>query len=272
MLDHANHLVTLPPTASSAEIQLIAEFLNAESIIDWEFPEIQMCMSGRMNIGNCGILGSSIMWLTDANVPYNQDSFDTTHFEQTAFRIMIYDANGYRNEFPFDIARDRGRTDMLGRRTLKDFIPWQILGSVLSYSEEPLDDKNTSISREHLEEFHRLAEQYKRGYKHILSKYGFSGVLGELWLNPVYLEKEGHDFLSDKNGGIRHFKKAVKPIMDEWNRCAKIAENTGEMPGIMGAMEGFYDSFENNVRNLQKDMLKSSHYQEHRDLLFNLDP
>ena len=281
MLDNAKHLVTLPPTASAGEISLIAEFLNTEGIIDWEFPEIQMCIAGRLNLEHCAILGSAVMWLSNVNVPYNVNSFKTNRNDETGFRIMIYDAGGERNQFPFDISRDRGRSDMLGRRTLSDFLIYQRLGSVLSYSEEPLDGSNATIQLQHLETFHGIASQFKADYRRVLREHGLEAILDELWLNPVYafgginnrqLSSEQQRYLEEHCGGERHFNKAIKPVMEAWQKSEELSEKTGESAGIRAEVEAVYERLENDVRNLQQDMLEDPEYQPHRDALFNLDP
>ena len=270
MLDQADEMLILPPTASWSEIALIAEFLNIEGIIDWEFPEIQICIAGRLNLKNCAYLGASIMAGTDANVPYSPRSFDTNSDPLTAFRMIIYDDKGLRDKFPFDVTRE-GRTDVLGRRTLSDFGLVQRVGSLLSYSEEPLDGSNLTVTTAHLEEFHRLAEQYRNSLKTILNDHDLANVLSHLWLNPVYLQQTRSQDSQERRwrDGLRHFNGAIKPMMDAWNQCADEAENTGKMDGVVGAVQTLIEETANSIRPIQEDMLNSREYSRHRELLLN---
>lgn len=211
------------------------------------------------------------MAATDVNVPYQRSSFATTHNE-TAFRIMIYDANGERGVFPFNVERS-GRTDMLGRRTLSDFNTWQLVGSVLSYAEEDLSDTHRSITQHHLEEFHRLATWYKGAFRGVLRKHQLHNVLGELWLNPEYLpdfsRKSSKDDRFDlgEKGGARHYERGIKPLMDAWNKCADDAEFSGRIEGVVGDAKALEEKLRNNVRLIQDDMLRNPYYERHRAVL-----
>jgi hypothetical protein len=277
MVDNAKHLLTFPPTASAEEISLIASFLCAEGIIDLECPEIQMCIAGRLPPGDCAILGSSIMLLSNVNVPFGEDSFKTTQNEQTGYRMMIYDAGGGRNSFPFDIARDRGRTDMLGRRDVEDFILYQRVGSALSYAREGVNFNPTIKPKHHLQ-FCYLADRYKREYKRVLSRHGLLSILRELWLNPVHLNCSSPATMRFANSQAgresreRHFRRAIKPVMDAWDNSEELSNRAGYPNGIRAEVQRVYLRLQEGIGELQRDMLEDPFYEKHRRALFNLEP
>lgn len=276
--DYARHSLILPPMPSAMEIQLVANFLNAEQIINSEHPEIQMCLAGRLprgelvpegriDLNDCAVVGSSILLATDVGVRYknNVDSLKTTHDDETGFRVVIYDSGGVRHKFPFDTSLP-GRTDMQGRRTLTDFDLFQLLGSVLVYSHEDPTAPGATLRAEEIASFKEIAISYRRALRHALGD-ELSGVLDEQWVHTG-----GSFFRNDpelRAGGNRHFERAIQPLTDAWFACNAEAKRSGTMGGVVSRIETLFKNLANDVRSVQDEMLRNPYYQKQRDLILS---
>ncbi len=179
---HADTSMLIPPRKSATEIVAILEELKRRGIIG-EHSEIQTCIPGRLNNQYAAILGSSMLLSSFLCVTYDRSSFQTTHNEQTASMIMAYDG-GTLDRSVADLPEAlTGRTDMLGRKDVRDVYLYQILGSLISQAAYggPLKDVGRKFIQEYLE---------------LLERDGMLEILGAQWINDehsvVEPDTEGH--------------------------------------------------------------------------------
>lgn len=179
---HADTSMLIPPRKSATEVVAILEELKRRGIMD-EYSEIQTCIPGRLNNQYAAILGSSMLLSSFLCVTYDRPSFQTTHNEQTASMIMAYDGGTLDRtvaDLPEELA---GRTDMLGRKDVRDVYLYQMLGSLISQAAYggPIKD----VGRQFIQEYVALLERDR-----------MLNILGAQWINDgngvVEPDTEGH--------------------------------------------------------------------------------
>lgn len=244
---HARKSLILPPMPSSQELSALAKFLDRERVIDWDHPELQLAIPGRLPPDGCAYLGATILLGTEEGVLYNRDSFATTHNGETDFRIMVYDAGGPRYKFPFDTSL-KGRTDILGRRHLGDAEIYQLVGTVLIHG---VSDEGP---------FSRLAEPYKKRLTTILNDWGLEGVLSASWVNS-------RDTYPTADAALKHFKHAIEPCTKAWFACREVYKKTGEVSGVVADVRNAVDWLRNEIRMAQAELLRSPAYAREREIL-----
>ncbi len=245
-LIHADTSLLLAPMPSWKELGFLTMMLAKEQIIDWDHPEIQMCVGGRIPNNLCAILGSSVLLDTDRGVKYSPKAYQTTHDHETRFNVMVYDAEGPRSSFPFE-AVTGGRTDMQGRRSLNDLKTYQLVSTVL-YQGYVNQGPFAHLSAPYCVEVHS-----------ILGDYGLSFVLQESWINSEINYKLGTDY---------DLKRTVQPLVNAWFDYRDRFSATGNQDGIVKDIRTAIDSLENNVRVIQSEMLVDPKYEAERAALF----
>lgn len=265
---HAGTSLLLPPMTSAGEMELIVKMLDYERVVDSDYPEIQITSPGRLGAYDCGILGAAVLLGTSTGVEYQPNAFYTTHSD-TGCRMVAYDDEGPRSEFPFS-TKIPGRTDVLGRRGIRDaersnpldsdFYKIQLLHTVLVRAEEsgPMGE---------------LAAPFKERFAEILVRHGLEGVLQENWVakpkDKVDLSSGKYTGLTHKNAGKRHFEHAVKPCTDAWFRCQEHYEATGEVGGVVSEVTNLFVWLESEVKKVQAQMLQDPTYRTQREALLS---
>jgi hypothetical protein len=214
-LIHANTCLIIPPTPSIEELSMIITFLAKEGVIDLDHPEIQFCYPGRLPPKDVAVLGSSILLSTDRGVRFEEKAFCTTHDNLTGARMMAYDAGAPNVDLPF--MRDvKGRTDILGRRSLRDGAMGQRIATLL-------------VDRMFGHLFTHLADPFCEKQYEILKRYGIEGVLDAPWIATC------SDEAMDNDKNRKHYHQAVKPCVDAYFDCAERMQ-AGEAGGIITEM------------------------------------
>lgn len=238
-LQHANKSLVLPPLPTSQEWKVVIDFLVAEGVINFDHPELQICLPGRLTPEKCPYLGAAILLSTERSKAYRKDAFVTTHNQETGYRIMAYDAGGARSELPFSTPI-LGRTDIFGRRHHNDIDRFQLWGTVLLYGQE-----HQQLGRLVGNKFKQLESKYCNRFEEILGDHGLAAVLKESWVNT----RTGN--LKD---GERHFRKAVKVCTDAWEACSDACQESGVTAGIVPETRKMFDSLREEVAELQQAM------------------
>lgn len=246
-LIHASHSLLLPPVPTPEELQLVIAFLEREQLLDKRLPELQLGCSGRLTPRLCGVLGSSVLLSTSTGTRYNADSFSTNRNSDTGLRIMAYDANGPRTNYPFMAALE-GRTDMLGRQASSDAIVYQLVHSVLAQG-------MTSGPLSH------LARPFCRRHAEVLHGHGLLGVLNANWVKSR-TRSEAHD------ASKRHYDTAIAPCVDAWFKANEAARRTGKPEGIIKDMHEHLDRLQDQVTVIQQAALDDPKYRHERAILF----
>jgi len=248
-LIHADSSLILPAMPSAEELKLIIGLLDKEQVVDWDHPELQISISGRLPNVDCAFLGAAILLSTEEGVEYRRDAFDTNQDQATGFRIMIYDAGGPRSEYPFCPSL-AGRTDIQGRRHLNDISRYQLLGSVLvnGITDGP---------------FSHLAAPFKQRFEEILLSYQLDSVLRQSWVM-------GQSEMAQRRAGLEHYLKAVKPCTEAWRACNRNYRKTGQIQGVVADVQKLFDWLQKEVRLVQGELLSGSTFEKERKLLLEL--
>ncbi|HMY80911.1 MAG TPA: hypothetical protein PLW93_01695 [Candidatus Absconditabacterales bacterium] len=187
---HADQTINLPAVYKAKELHFILTELIQDGMIP-EDAELQICIPGRLPNRLAGMLGSSILLLTDRCVEYTPESFQTkAHNHLTGAKIMAYDAGVLDTGFVFNTGTLVGRTDMLGRKSIIDIYHYQIIGSLLSQSI-------------YGGMFHQLGKQFIEDYETLLKQYSLEDLI-----NKQRIYDSEHDTLEDAKTHhelIKHF-------------------------------------------------------------------
>ncbi len=254
-LQHSNHTLVLPPMPSSAEMEWVVGFLDFHRVLDKVYPEIQICLPGRLKPESCAYLGATVLLATKEGTKYKEDSFATKDDSYTGFRIMVYDKGGRRLPFPFE-PETLGRTDMLGRRDLKDFDIYQLVGTVLVQDEAR--QKSPAAAP-----FAHLAGEYRARFREILGRYGIASVLDASWILVP-----GEKF--DAKDGISHYRDAICPCVNAWFNDYAAYKQGKRASGAVYETRRLVDWLRDQVNIVQGKMLAGSGYDRQKELLFRM--
>lgn len=238
-LIHANTSVNLPPAASAAELRARVRALEAFGIIDREYPELQICLPGRLDLHRAAILGSAILLATEDAVEYDKNSFMTSHDEYVGKRIMLYDAGGTRVILPFMSPLD-GRTDMQGLNSSGKDIEWyQLLG--------------TTLIQDQVEQgpFAKLASEFEKCYRIILQRHGIEWVLNKTWIF------DPHDKSLNSDAAAMDHLKTVQGCTNAYFSCAAQRKRTGVNEGIIFEVRALLDWLKNEIGKIQDEVYNS---------------
>lgn len=206
---HANTSMLIPPRRSATEVVALLEELKRRGVID-EHSEIQTCIPGRLNNQYAALLGSSMLLSSFRCVTYDRSSFETSHDEQTASMIMAYDAGVLDRSVAALPDELTGRTDMLGRKDIRDVCLYQVLGSLISQAAYggPFCDTGKDFIRE---------------YVALLERNRMLDILDAQWI---------HDDKSGAQPDREAHYLAVKRCTDTWLADNARYQATGRQEGL----------------------------------------
>ena len=248
-LIHAGHSLIIPATVTPAELKYAIAILEMEGVVKLGEEELQFGVPGRLPPGReCAILGAAVILSSDVNVRYHESSFDTTQNEATNFRVIVYDRDGPRDEFPFS-SRRKGRTDILARRSLGDADHFHLVASVLG---SELDGGP----------FQKVSAAFRSRFESILHGHGLHSVLDESWVHAL----DDTIDTPDREAGLRHFHHAVAPCVSAWEQC-RDAAGDGPMGGVVGDVQQLFDWLRREVYTVQEQLLRSPEFASQRRVL-----
>lgn len=210
-LIHAGKSVILPASITSKEFTLLVFCLQKLGFITDEFPELQVGGPGRLPNRMAGILGSSVLLATELGKEYPKDAFMTNQNELTAARMMAYDAydvaDGLKNDrLPYMAMPNgetlKGRTDMLGRRSLGDVELYRLIHTSLVHKEFGMA-------------FSDIGEWYAEEYEKLLKGFNLDWILDEPWV----FNSENEKVRPPEGSQERHYK-ALSACTSAYFDCA----------------------------------------------------
>lgn len=212
-LIHADQSLILPPVPSSEELKHMLLLLEHLGIFKGGIdPELQITVPGRLeDPESLAILGSSVILASSRNYEYREEAFGTSHNDQTASRMLAYDAGARNSALPMMFGLE-GRTDILGRFDPDDISNYRLIASVLMQREKGVGP------------YQDLAERFRKDYiEQVLKPHGLEFVLKTPWIHP-------HD--SWKSGSPEENKahyQAVNACVNQYFVDAQTAIDTGEL-------------------------------------------
>lgn len=153
---HAGKSLLLPPLPSAFEVGIFVQILQCFGALNPRKFDLQSCVAGQLNPQNAPIVGASMLLATDQGVHYRMNDLQTTH-DQTGARIMAYDGGVKKTGLPFDLPQADGRTDILGRHSLRDLGLHQMLGTLLVHNQ--FGGMFENVGKDYAEAFSKILEK-----------------------------------------------------------------------------------------------------------------
>ncbi|MBT4148694.1 hypothetical protein HOE49_05460 [Candidatus Peregrinibacteria bacterium] len=242
-LIHAGESIVIPPTVTAKELSVFLFSLQQLGLIDPEYPELQICGPGRISNDNAAITGSAILLSTEVGKHYPRDAFVTTH-SQTGTRMMAYDAGIYDTNFPYmtkpDGEKVEGRTDIQGRRSIKDIDTYRLLHTVVAHTEFDMV-------------FADIGRWFIPAYRRLLIKYDMADVLDAKWI----MDPRTYEDYSTKNADQNRHYEVIQKCTNAYFECAD-GEND-----IVYAVRDLIQELAEKVRERQEEIKANPDKYEH---------
>ncbi len=245
-LHNSNTCLTIPPTLTVTELQIILSTLVKMKILNTSNPEVQICAAGRLPEYLVATLATTTMLCTDVGVQYDEHTFQTNQPNATGLYLMVYDADAPNLELPYmleDITK--GRTDMLCRRSFYDAEVYQYVHTVLMHVHAYHALRAQGRPTDHIV-FAELGVEFMQKQALILRKYGLQNTLNAPWIKPKNTIGE------DESRHRRHFHDGIVPCMHAHQQCAKnMTGNSATDSGIIVEMRALVSWLQKSMKPIQ---------------------
>lgn len=232
-LIHSGKTLLLPPAPTAFELQLLIAVLAKFGVMDTQSPDLQVAMGGRLPEDLAAISGISVMLSTDTGSKYAEGAFQTTHDKETGSRIMAYDAGEKIRGLPYDREDAKGRTDMLGRRSLLDIQNYRIVHTLLT------DYELGGI-------FYHLGREYVEDFTALMQKYGLEKLQKETtWIFNPDRNKE------TKVDSVENHEKVVGKVSDAWFKASEMVDY-----GVIREMRELIDRNYRKIRERREQIIE----------------
>jgi len=251
-LIHADQSLILPPVPSSEELKHMLLLLEHLGIFKGGIdPELQITVPGRLeDPESLAILGSSVILASNRNYSYREEAFGTSHDNQTASRMMAYDAGVLNTNLPMMFGLD-GRTDVLGRFDPDDISNYRLIASILIQHEKGVGP------------YKDLGARFKKDFvEQVLKPHGLSSILHAPWIHPFNSHKRG---TPEEN--TQHYE-AVDTCMQRYFADAQVAIETGELGAGVAAAHRVIGELAVRFKEEQHKAWMSGKYEKDKEALF----
>lgn len=135
-LKHSGKSLVQPPLPSAFEAKMLHMMFQLFGVVDEKSPDLQVAIAGRWNNKLASIVGASLILASSTYIDYKDGAWETAgHDALTGARMMVYDYGVLTRRMPYQFEGIVGRTDISGRKDLKDFDWTQVLGTFATHKQ-----------------------------------------------------------------------------------------------------------------------------------------